>query len=83
LTNKISPANYNNVKLDLEDALKQRQEEKTKIKEIEQAHGHDSRSSKHKPINTPVLASTDQTAFHEAILHDFEDSKRLNIIRDQ
>ena len=83
MTNKISPANYNNVKLDLEEAFKQRQAEQEKIKELEKAQEKERRGSTPKPIKSPLLVSTIQTAFHEGILNEFEVCKRLNIKPDK
>ena len=83
MTNKISPANYNNVKLDLEEAFKQRQAEQEKIKGLEKAQGKERRGSTPKPIKSPLLVSTIQTAFHEGILNEFEVCKRLNIKPDK
>lgn len=83
LTNKISPANYSIVKLDFEEAFKLRQAEQERIKELEKAQGKERRGSAPKPIKSPLLVSTIQTAFHEGILNEFEVCKRLNIKPDK
>lgn len=79
LENKISLANYNNVKSEFEEAFKQKQLEQEHIKELEKAQGKERRGSAPQPIKSPLLISTIQTAFYEGILNEYEVCKRLNI----
>ncbi|WP_240751397.1 ImmA/IrrE family metallo-endopeptidase [Flagellimonas onchidii] len=83
LERKISPSNYNNVKMEFEKAFKERQAELQRIKEIEKAQGKKQRGSAPQPIKSPLLVSTIQTAFYEGILNEYEVCKRLNIKPDK
>lgn len=77
--NKISPANYNNIKNDFDERFKARQEEERKQRELEKQRGIKPGGATPKPINSPLLISTIQTAFYSGIINEFEVCKKLNI----
>jgi Zn-dependent peptidase ImmA (M78 family) len=77
--NKISPANYNNIKNDFDERFKARQEEEKKQRELEKQRGIKTGGSTPKPINSPLLISTIQTAFYSGVINEFDVCKKLNI----
>lgn len=78
--NKISRNDYNKIKSDFEDQFRLNKEEEKKLKELEKQNGINQRGgSVPKAINSPLLISTIQTAFHEGIINEFEACKSLNI----
>lgn len=81
--NKISKANYNKVKTDLEEQYRVRKEKEKKQRELEIEMGKKPGGSSPKPINSPLLVSTIQTAFYEGIINEQEVCKRLNIKPDK
>jgi Zn-dependent peptidase ImmA (M78 family) len=80
---QISVTNYNHVKIDLEDQYKARKEAEKKQREREIEMGKKPGGSSPKPINSPLLVSTIQTAFYEGIINEQEVCKRLNIKADK
>ena len=81
--NQISKTNYNKVKTDLEEQYKARKEAEKKQRELEKEMGKKPGGSSPKPINSPLLVSTIQTAFYEGIINEQEVCKRLNIKPDK
>ena len=83
LQGKISPVNYNNVKLEFEEAFKQKQADLQRVRGLEKVQGKKIRGTAPQPIKSPLLISTIQTAFYEGILNEYEVCKRLNIKPDK
>lgn len=77
--NKLSRKNYNFIKLDFEEKFRLRQEEEKKNKELEKLEGIKSGGASPKPIQSPLLISTIQTAFYEGVISEFDVCKTLNI----
>lgn len=79
LQHKISGANYSRVKADIEAEISKHFEEQ-KLEREKQAMGTDKQTgSVPKPINSPLLISTIQAAFHEGVIDEYEVCKTLNI----
>ena len=76
---QISQTNYNQVRFDLEENFRLRQEEKARQKEIDKMLGVKSKGSAPKPINSPLLISTVQIAYYEGIMNESDVCKTLNI----
>lgn len=83
LQNKISPANYNNVKAELDEIFKANQEREREQRELEKQKGIKPGGSTPKPINSPLLISTIQTAFYSGVINEYEVCKKLNISPDK
>jgi len=81
--NKISKSNYNKVKTDLEEQYRARKEKEKKEREFQIEIAKNPGGSSPKPINSPLLVSTIQTAFYEGIINEQEVCKRLNIKPDK
>lgn len=81
--NKISQVNYNKIKADFDERFRLRQEEDIKLKELNKAEGVNMRGSTPKPINSPLLISTIQTAFYEGVINEYDVCKSLNITPDK
>ncbi|MFS4466190.1 ImmA/IrrE family metallo-endopeptidase [Maribacter sp. 2210JD10-5] len=77
--NKITKRDYSNIKEGFESAFRERQKELEKQKALDKERGIEKRGSAPKPIKSPLLISTIQTAFYEGILNEYEVCKRLNI----
>ncbi len=80
---KISQNNYNTIKADFDEQYRLRQEEEKKQRELEKLHGIQKGGSTPKPINSPLLISTIQTAFYEGIINEYDVCKTLNISPDK
>jgi Zn-dependent peptidase ImmA (M78 family) len=81
--NKISQSNYNTVKADFDEQFRLKQEEEKKTREAEKLDGIKQGGSVPKPINSPLLISTIQTAFYEGIINEYDVCKTLNIKPDK
>ncbi len=81
--NKISQKDYNLIKADFEEKFQKMQENKLKQKESDKLMGIKRGGSVPKPINSPLLISTLQTAYYEGVLSEFEFCKSLNIQSDK
>ena len=76
---QISQANYNLVRIGLEENFRLKKEEKARQKEIDKMLGVKSKGSAPKPINSPLLISTVQIAYYEGVLNESDVCKSLNI----
>ncbi|MFD2335974.1 ImmA/IrrE family metallo-endopeptidase [Pedobacter mendelii] len=83
LLNKISPANYNKVKVSFEDDFRIKNEELKKKRELDKQNGINPGGSTPIPIKSPLLVSTIQTAFYEGVINEYELCKKLNIKPDK
>lgn len=81
--NKLAKANYNNIKADFDEKYRLHQEEEKKQRDIDKLHGVQKGGSTPKPINSPLLISTIQTAFYEGVINEYEVCKTLNISPDK
>lgn len=81
--NKIEKVHYNKIKADFDEKYRLRQEEEKKLRELEKQKGIKQGGSVAKPINSPLLISTLQTAFYEGIINEYEVCKSLNITPDK
>ena len=79
LLNKISPANYKNVKEGFEEEFRIKNEELKKQRELDKQNGINPGGSTPIPIKSPLLISTIQTAFYEGVINEYEFCKKLNI----
>jgi len=77
--NKISQNNYNSIKTDFDEGYRIRQEEEKKQRELDKIQGIQKSGSTPKPMNSPLLISTIQTAFYEGVINEVEVCKTLNI----
>lgn len=77
--NKISQSSYNNIKIEFAEEKRLRDEEKNRRKELDKINGVKIRGSVPKPINSPLLISTIQTAFYEGVINEYDVCKTLNI----
>jgi len=80
---KISQHNYNTIKKDFDENFKIRLEEEKKQKELDKQKGVKQIGSTPKPINSPLLVSTMQSAFYEGIINEYDFCKTLNIKPDK
>ncbi len=83
LNNQISPKDYNNVKAAFDEQFRLKQLEEQKQKELDKQNGVQRGGTIPKPINSPLLISTIQTAFYEGVINEFEVCKSLNITPDK
>lgn len=81
--NKISQSNYNTVRADFDKQYRLRQDEDKQQKELDKLRGVKKGGSIPKPINSPLLISTIQTAFYEGIINEYDVCKTLNISPDK
>ena len=80
---KMSQTDYHVVKADLEEQYRKRDHELKKQRELDKENGLSAGGSTPKPINSPLLISTIQTAFYEGVINEHEVCKRLNIKPDK
>lgn len=80
---KISQNNYNKIKADFEEQYRLRQEEEKKQRELDKIEGIQKGGSTPKPMNSPLLVSTIQTAFYEGLINEYDVCKTLNISLDK
>ena len=79
LNKKISHQDYNYIKQDFDDKYKNREAEIKKQRELDKLNGIPQRGAAPKPIISPLLTSTIQTAYYEGIISEYEVCKKLNI----
>ena len=80
---KISQSNYNNIKADFDEKYRLRKEEEQKQRELDKLQGIQKGGSTPKPMNSPLLISTIQTAFYEGVINEYDVCKTLNISPDK
>lgn len=80
---KISQNNYNSIKADFDEQYRIRQEEQNRQRELDKILGIQKGGSTPKPMNSPLLISTIQTAFYEGVINEYEVCKTLNISPDK
>lgn len=85
LKDQISPANYRMVKDGFEEDFARRKEDERLQRELDNKSddGRKQKGSTPKPINSPLLVSTIQTAFNEGLMNEYEVCKTLNISPDK
>jgi len=77
---KLSQRNYDNIRREQEAIYNARIAEEKRIRELEKQDGSNKqKGSAPRPINSPLLVSTIQTAFYEGIINEYDVCKRLNI----
>ncbi|MGF1637184.1 MAG: ImmA/IrrE family metallo-endopeptidase [Cyclobacteriaceae bacterium] len=76
---KITQINYNKVKADFDERFKTKLEEEKKQRELDKMKGIQKGGSTPKPMNSPLLVSTIQAAFHEGVINEYEVCRALNI----
>lgn len=81
--NKITQNNYNTIKADFDERYRIQQEEEKKQRELDKIKGIQKGGSTPKPINSPLLISTIQSAFYEGVINEYEVCKTLNITIDK
>jgi len=80
---KISQNHYNAIKADFDEQYRLRQEEEKKQRELDKLQGIQKGGSTPKPINSPLLISTIQTAFYEGVINEYDVCRTLNISPDK
>ncbi|HBL72110.1 MAG TPA: hypothetical protein DD409_04095 [Bacteroidales bacterium] len=80
---KISQNNYNTIKADFDEKFRIKQEEQNKQKQLDKMLGIQKGGSTPKPMNSPLLISTIQTAFYEGVINEYDVCKTLNISPDK
>lgn len=80
---KISQYAYNNIKADFDEQYRIRQEGLEKQKELDKILGKKNEGRAPKPMNSPLLISTIQTAFYEGVINEYDFCKTLNISPDK
>ena len=80
---KITQSNYNNIKADFDEKYRSRKEAEKKQRELEKLQGIQKGGSTPKPMNSPLLVSTIQTAFYEGVINEYDVCKTLNISPDK
>jgi len=80
---KLTQSNYNNIKSDFEEKYRLRQEEEKKRRELDKLQGIQKGGSTPKPMNSPLLISTIQTAFYEGLINEYDVCKTLKISTDK
>jgi Zn-dependent peptidase ImmA (M78 family) len=79
INKKISTHNYNTIKADIYKKYKDKEEEAIPKKELDKAEVIQTKGSAPKPIQSPLLVRTLQSAFLEGIINEVEFCRRLNI----
>lgn len=80
---KITPNNYNTIKADFDEQYRIREEEEKKQRELDKIQGIHKGGSTPKPMNSPLLISTIQTAFYEGVINEYDVCRTLNISPDK
>ena len=76
---KISKSDYKRIKADFDEQYRIKQEKQEKQKQLDKLAGKKNDGRAPKPINSPLLISTIQTAFYEGIINEYDVCKTLNI----
>lgn len=80
---KITQSNYNTIKADFDEQYRLSQLEREKQKELDKQTGKKNDGRAPKPMNSPLLVSTIQTAFYEGVINEYDFCKTLNITPDK
>ncbi len=80
---QISRTGYNNVRAELEDQFKSKQEERNAEKEMLKEEGRTQSGSAPKPIISPLLVTSLQVAFHEGVISEQDFCRTLNVKPDR
>jgi len=83
LNRKISHQNYLNIKLELDEQFRQKDAEIKKQRELDKLSGIKINARAPKPIQSPLLISTLQTAYYEGVVSEYDVCKTLNIQADK
>lgn len=76
---KISKSDYKRIKADFDEQYLIKQENQEKQKQLDKLEGKKNDGRAPKPMNSPLLISTIQTAFYEGIINEYDVCKTLNI----
>jgi len=79
INHKISNKNYNTIKEDLYRKYLEKGDEEKLKKELDKAKGIQTKGYAPKPIQSPLLVKTIQSAFLEGIINEIEACRMLNI----
>lgn len=82
-TKKISKIDYNNVKNEIDENFRLKEEREKEKKELEKQMGIKQRGSVPKPINSPLYVNTLQTALYDGIINEYDFCKQLKIKPEQ
>ncbi len=80
---KITQKDYNKIKAAKDEEYRLRLEAERKKRDLEKLQGIKAKGSTPKPINSPLLISTIQTAFYEGVINEYDVCKTLNISPDK
>lgn len=80
---KVTQSKYNKIKADFDKQYRLRQDEEKKQRELDKLQGIQKGGSTPKPMNSPLLVSTIQTAFYEGVINEYDICKTLNISPDK
>ncbi len=83
LNNQITPKDYKKVKAEFDEQFRLKQLEDQQQKELDKQNGVQRKGAVPKPINSPLLISTIQTAFYEGVINEYDLCKTLNIPPDK
>lgn len=83
LIRKIKYPDYQNIKLELEEQFFTKEAELKRQRELDKLAGIESNARAAKPINSPLLISTLQTAYYEGVINEYDFCKTLNISPDK
>lgn len=75
----ISYKGYNNVKNEFDELYRKKIEGENKKKELDKLSGIKKGGSVSKPINSPLLVNTLQTALYSGVINEYDFCKKLNI----
>ncbi len=81
--NKITQGGYNFLKANFEEEFRVKQEEEKKQRELGKIEGRKIQGSAPKPINSPLLISTIQTAFEDGLVNEYDMCRILKISPDK
>lgn len=76
---KISRDDYNNIKNDFDLKYREKKDAEKRQRELDKQSGLKPSGSTPKPINSPLLISTIQTAFYEGVINEYDVCKKLKI----
>jgi len=82
-TKRISKIDYNNVKNEIDEKFRLKEEREKEKKELEKQMGIKQRGSVSKPINSPLYLNTLQTALYDGIINEYDFCKQLKIKPEQ